>query len=123
MFIAEAGMEDDKRSDRNFAKAEAARRLARFQQGSFWIGTERTLTRARHYNLVYLHARRRPFPAFAEIVLAVQEVWPWGEVASVEEVESRLAGKWPAHLVEATIWKLVGDSAAAGHLGIWHRCV
>jgi hypothetical protein len=28
-FIAEEGMEDDKRSDRNLAKAEAARRLAR----------------------------------------------------------------------------------------------
>src|SRR6266487_165865 len=28
-FIAEAGMEDDKRGDRNLAKAEAARRLAR----------------------------------------------------------------------------------------------
>jgi hypothetical protein len=27
-FIAEAGMEDDKREDRNLAKAEAARRLA-----------------------------------------------------------------------------------------------
>ncbi len=33
-FIAEAGMEDDKRGDRNLAKAEAARRLARFQQGT-----------------------------------------------------------------------------------------
>src|SRR5215469_3234715 len=30
-FIAEAGMEDDKRSDRNLAKAEAARRLSRIQ--------------------------------------------------------------------------------------------
>jgi hypothetical protein len=40
-FIAEAGMEDDKRSDRNLAKAEAARRLARLQQGVFWIGTVR----------------------------------------------------------------------------------
>jgi len=29
-FIAEAGMEDDKRGDHNLAKAEAARRLARF---------------------------------------------------------------------------------------------
>jgi hypothetical protein len=74
------------------------------------------LTRARHYNLVYLHARRRPFPAFAEILLAVQEIWPWGEVASVEEVASRLAGSFPANLIEATIWKLVGDSLAAGHL-------
>ena len=116
LFIAEAGMEDDKRGDRNLAKAEAARRLARLRRGVFWIGTERTLTRARHYNLVFLHARRKPFPAYAEIVLAVHELWPWGEVASIEEVESRLAGRWPATLVEAAIWKLVGDSAAAGHL-------
>ena len=40
-FIAEAGMEDDKRSDRNLAKAEAARRLSRIQRGTFWIGTVR----------------------------------------------------------------------------------
>lgn len=115
-FIAEAGMEDDKRSDRNLAKAEAARRLARLQQGVFWIGTERTLTRAHNYNLVFLHARRKKFPAFAEIAGAVTEVWPWGEVATVEEIESRLTGRWPANLVEAAIWKLVGDSAAQGHL-------
>ena len=42
LFIAEAGMEDDKRGDRNLAKAEAARRLARIQRGVFWIGTERS---------------------------------------------------------------------------------
>src|SRR5437868_14238679 len=88
-FIAEAGMEDDKRKDRNLAKAEAARRLARLQRGVFWIGTERTLTKFRHYNLVFLHARRKTFPAFGDIAVALQEVWPWGEVASVEEVESR----------------------------------
>jgi hypothetical protein len=115
-FIAEAGMEDDKRSDRNLAKAEAARRLAHIQQGVFWIGTEQTLTIQRHYNLVYLHARRKSFPAFADIATALQEVWPWGEEALVEEIENRLAGRWPANLVEAAIWKLVGDSAAAGHL-------
>ena len=115
-FIAEAGMEDDKRGDRNLAKAEAARRLARLQGGVFWIGTERTLTRAYHYNLVFLHARRKAFPAFDEIVLAVQESWPWGEVTRVEEIENRLAGRWPANLVEAAIWKLVGDSLASGHL-------
>ncbi|OLB64116.1 MAG: hypothetical protein AUH94_02505 [Ktedonobacter sp. 13_2_20CM_2_54_8] len=115
-FIAEAGMEDDKRGDRNLAKAEAARRLARLQGGIFWVGTERTLTRAHHYNLVFLHARRKTFPAFAEIMLTVQEIWPWGEVASVEEIENRLVGRWPGSLVEAAIWKLVGDSLAAGHL-------
>jgi hypothetical protein len=116
LFIAEAGMEDDKRGDRNLAKAEAARRLARIQGGIFWMGTERTLTRPRHYNLVFLHARRQRFPAFAEIALAVQESWPRGEVAAVCEVESRLAGRWPANLVEAAIWKVVADAAAAGHL-------
>jgi len=115
-FIAEAGMEDDKRGDRNLAKAEAARRLACIQGGVFWIGTERTLTCAHNYNLVFLHARRKTFSAFAEIAVALQEVWPWGEVATVEEVESRLTGRWPANLVEAAIWKVVGDSAARGHL-------
>ncbi len=116
LFIAEAGMEDDKRSDRNLAKAEAARRLAGIEQGVFWIGTERTLTRARHYNLVYLHARRKSFPAFDDIAIALQEVWPWGNVASVEEIESRLEGSFPASLVEAAIWKIVADAAAKGHL-------
>src|SRR6266851_1405512 len=116
LFIAEAGMEDDKRGDRNLAKAEAARRLARIQRGVFWIGTERTLTRQRHYNLVFLHARRQSFPAFADMARAVQEIWPWGEVASVKEVESRLAQRWPANLGEAAIWKVVADAAANGHL-------
>src|SRR5229473_7849954 len=116
LFIAEAGMEDDKRGDRNLAKAEAARRLARIQRGVFWIGTERTLTRQRHYNLVFLHARRKTFPAFADIAAAVHEVWLWGEVAAVCEVASRLEHTFPAHLVEAAIWKVVGDSAAQGHL-------
>ena len=116
LFIAEAGMEDDKRGDRNQARAEAARRLARLVGGVFWIGTERTLTRQYHYNLVFLHARRKTFSAYDEVVLAVQEVWPWGEEALVEEIESRLTGRWPADLVEAAIWKLVGDSLASGHL-------
>ena len=115
-FIAEAGMEDDKRGDRNLAKADAARRLARLQQGTFWIGTEPTLTKRRYYNLVYLHARRNTFPAFADIAFAVQEVWPWGEVAPVEEIARRLSHQWPPDLVEATIWKVVADAAAQGHL-------
>ena len=112
-FIAEAGMEDDKRSDRNLAKAETARRLVHIQEGTFWIGTEHTLTCASHY---ILHAKRKVFPAYVEMVMAVQESWPWGEVASVEEIEDRLAWRWPAHLIEAATWKLVGDGLAAGHL-------
>jgi transposase len=116
MFIAEAGMEDDKRGDRNLAKAEAARRLAHLGQGIFWIGTERQLSKRHHYNLAFLHARREGFPAFADIASAVLSVWPWGEVAPVEEVARRLRDLWPPDLVEAAIWKVVADSAAAGHL-------
>ena len=115
-FIAEAGMEDDKRGDRNLAKAEAARRLARLQQGTFWIGTERTLTKRRHYNLVFLHARRKTFPAFGEIAAVLPKVWPWGEMAEVAEVAGRLSHQFPVDLVEAAIWKVVGDSASQGHL-------
>jgi transposase len=109
-------MEDDKRKDRNLAKAEAARRLASLQQGTFWIGTERTLTKRRHYNLVFLHARRKTFPAFSDIAAVLPEVWPWGEMAEVGEVASRLSHQFPVDLVEATIWKVVADAAAAGHL-------
>jgi hypothetical protein len=116
LFIAEAGMEDDKRSDRNLAKAEAARRLARRQRGVFWMGTERQLSQRRHYNLVFLHARRQTFPAFADMAAAVHAVWPWGDVAAVCEVASRLEHQFPAHLGEAAVWKVVGDSAAHGHL-------
>ncbi len=115
-FLAEAGMEDDKRGDRNLVKAEAARRLASLQQGTFWIGTERTLTKRRHYNLVFLHARRKTFPAFADIAETLQEAWPWGEMAPVSEVASRLSHQFPVDLVEAAIWKVVADAAAAGHL-------
>ena len=109
-------MEDDKRGDRNLAKAEAARRLARIQRGAFWIGTERTLTQQRHYNLVFLHARRKNFPAFADIAVALQNIWPWGEMASVEEIASRFEQRWPVALVEAAIWKVVGRQRGPGHL-------
>src|SRR5213595_216436 len=115
-FIAEAGMEDDKRGDRNLAKAEAARRLACLQQGTFWIGTARTLTKRRHYNLVFLHARRKTFPAFPDIAAVLPEVWPWGEMAEVAEVTGRLSHQFAIDLVEAAIWKVVADAAAQGHL-------
>jgi hypothetical protein len=46
LFIAEAGMEDDKRQDRNLAKAEAAGHLARIQRRVYWIGTERPCSRS-----------------------------------------------------------------------------
>ncbi len=116
LLIAEAGMEDEKRRDRQQAKAEAARRLAHFQRGVYWLGTEQTLSRQRRYNLVALHARRQPFPTFAAIEAALREVWPWGEVACVEELRQRLPERWPAVEIEAAIWKVIGDAAARGHL-------
>jgi hypothetical protein len=74
LLIAEARMEDEKRQDRQQAKAETARRLARASRGVYWIGTEQRLSLKRHYNLVFLHARRQPFPALAEIEAALREI-------------------------------------------------
>jgi hypothetical protein len=116
LLIAEAGMEDEKRLDRQQAKAEAARRLAYFRRGVYWLGTEHTLSRQRHYNLVALHVRRQSFPTFAAIEAALREVWPWGEVACVEELALRLPERWSAVEIEAAIWKVIGDAAARGHL-------
>ena len=116
LLIAEAGMEDEKRQDRQQAKAEAARRLTRRRGGVYWIGTEQTLTLQRHYNLVFLHARRQTFPAFADIESALHAAWPWGEVASVKEVVERLGEQWQEVLVEAAVWKMAADAAARGHL-------
>ena len=81
LLIAEAGMEQDKRRARNQAKAEAARKVALAQGGVYWIGTEATLLLQRHANLVFLHARRQPFPSFPELAEALQVVWPYGEAA------------------------------------------
>ena len=116
LFIAEAGLEDEKREARQQAKAEAARKLVRRLGGVYWLATEQTLSVQKHYNFVSLHARRQSFPDFAEISTALHEVWLWGEVASVEEVGSRLGDRWPASLVEAAIWKMMADAAACGHL-------
>jgi hypothetical protein len=80
LLIAEAGMEDEKRRDRQQAKAEAVRRLAHFRRGVYWLGTEQTPSRQLHYNLVALHARRQAFPTFAAIEAALREIWPWGGV-------------------------------------------
>ena len=67
LLIAEAGLEQDKRKARNRAKAEAARKVAEQQGGSYWIGTEATLAGPRHANLVFLHARRQGFPAWPQL--------------------------------------------------------
>ncbi len=48
LLIAEAGLEQDKRRERNRAKAEAARKVAELQAGVYWIGTEASLSRTRH---------------------------------------------------------------------------
>src|SRR6266487_5663199 len=58
----------------------------------------------------------RRFPPRLDIAEALASVWPWGEMVEVAEVASRLSHQFPANLVEAAIWKMVGDSAAQGHL-------
>src|SRR5258706_13822393 len=54
LLIAWEGLEQDKRRERNRAKAEAARKVAEQQAGGSWIGPEATLSRTRHAKLVFL---------------------------------------------------------------------
>jgi hypothetical protein len=116
LFIAEAGLEQDKRRERNRAKAEAARKVAEQQAGAYWIGTEATLSKTRHANLVFLHARRQTFPTWSQLEEALQVIWPWGEAACVQELVERLGERWPQAEREAAIWKRCAESAARGHL-------
>ncbi len=116
LLIAEAGMEQEKRRARNQAKAEAARKVAATLGGVYWIGTEAGLLPRRHANLVFLHARRPPFPSFQELAEALQVVWPYGEAACVQEIVARLGERWSQAEKEAAVWKTCADAAACGHL-------
>jgi len=116
LLIAEAGLEQDKRSVRHRAKAEAARNATEQQAGAYWIGTQATLSRTCHANLVFLHARRQAFPPWSQLEEAVQVVWPAGEAACVQELVERLGERWPQAEREAAIWKRCAASAARGHL-------
>src|SRR2546428_10411729 len=112
----EAGMEREKRRDRNQAKAEAACKVAAAQGGVYWIGTEATLLPKRHANLVFLHARRQPFPSFPKLAEPLRVVWPWGEAATIPKVVERLGERWSPAEKEAAVWKKCADAAACGHL-------
>jgi hypothetical protein len=131
LLIAEAGLEQDKRRERNRAKAEAARKVAEQQGGVYWIGTEATLSRTCHANLVFLHARRQAFPAWSQLEEALQVVWPWGEAACVQELVERLrvyhtldvdepGGTRSCHL--ETLCRERGPRSLAGgpHFGLTH---
>src|SRR5712672_4263694 len=75
-------------------------------KSQFYTGVNKvTLLPQRHANLVFLHARRQPFPAFQELAEALQVVWPWGEAACVQEVVERLGERWKPSEKEAAVWK------------------
>jgi hypothetical protein len=74
------------------------------------------LSRTRHANLVFLHARRQGFPAWSQLEEALQVIWPWGEAACVQELVERLGERWPQAEKEAAIWKRCAAAAARGHL-------
>ena len=79
LLIAEAGRESEKRKAQPLAKAEAARRLAQLKGGAYLIGTDENLSVRRHNNLLYLHARRQPFPTYAQIAATLLEYWQYGD--------------------------------------------
>src|SRR5579875_2186200 len=116
LLIAEAGRESEKRKGQAVAKAEAAQRLAQLKGGVYWIGTDQNLSLRRHYNLLYLHARRQSFSTYEEIAATLRASWSWGEERSASEVIKCFGSRWSEAEVEAAFWKLAGDAAAQGHL-------
>jgi transposase len=116
LLIAEAGREEEKSQGQALAKAEAARRLAQLKGGVYWLGTDKNLSELRHNNLLYLHARRRPFQTYEEIAPVILASWPYGDVRSVSELVHLFGSRWSEVEVEATVWKLVGDAMAEGRL-------
>src|SRR6266516_5884368 len=116
LLIAEAGRESEKSKGKALVKAEAARRLAQIKGGEYWIGTEMNLSERRHQNWLYLHARRQPFSTFAEIAAALEHSWPSGDMCCVSELVQLFGSPWSEAEVEAAVWKVVGDAAAAGRL-------
>lgn len=116
LLIAEAGRAAEKSQGRAVAKAEAARQLAQLKGGAYWLGTDENLSVCRHHNLMYLHTRRQSFPSFQEIAVMLLTHWPWGETRTVKELLQLFGSRWSEGEVEAAVWKLVGDAAAAGRL-------
>lgn len=84
--------------------------------GVYWIGTEEHLSLRRHHNLLYLHARRQSFPTYQEIADALRADWPWGDFRCVADWVRHLGSRWSDAEVEAAVWKLVSEAAAAGRL-------
>ena len=119
LLIAEAGVAEEKRSEQNLLKAEAARQLAKAEGGVFWIATEEqlgSLDSTWLQNLVRLHGRRMDFPTFARIRDAVLCIRPWGSPLSIPDIVKDLHATSSKVEVEATLWKMIGDAAASGHL-------
>jgi len=116
LLIAEAGLEAKKQLPQALAKAAAAQRFAQMKGGAYWIGTEANLSVRRHNNLLFLHARRQPFPTCQEIVETLLKQWPWGETHTISEFLQLFGSRWSEREVEAAFWKLVGDMAAEGRL-------
>jgi transposase len=116
LLIAEAGRESEKRQGQALAKAEAASRLAQLKGGVYWIGTDENLSERRFHNLLYLHARRQPFPTYEDIAATILAHWPWAEQHSVHEFTQYFGSRWSDAEVEAAVWKLVADMAAGGRL-------
>ena len=130
LFISEAGRAKAKRTDKELAKAAAARQFAEEHNGVFWIATEEQLRSIWYQNIQRLHTRRMGFPEYDRIRDAVLAHLPWGTYFSVKDivdgqtgssskVRDSLAGVRDSFApveLEGAIWKIIGDAAASGHL-------
>ncbi len=116
LLVAEAGLTERKAQGTALAKADAARRWAQLAGGHYWLGTDDTLSWRRHWNLVFLHARRPSFPTYAEIAPAILPFLRGGEPVPVADLVRRLGPRWSEAEVEAAAWKIAAEAAAVGHL-------
>ena len=117
LLIAEAGLEQDKRRERNRAKAEAARKVAEQQAGVLLDWRQRPPCPERVTPIwSFCMPVVRLFPPGQQLEEALQVIWPWGEAACVQELVERLGERWPQAEREAAVWKRCAESAARGHL-------
>ena len=70
----------------------------------------------RSHNWLFLHARRQPFSTYEEIAATLLAHWPFGDLRTINEFLQCFGSRWSEAEVEAAVWKLVGDAAAAGRL-------
>lgn len=115
LFVAEAGLAREKSKPASLAKAAAAREFVLAEGGEYWIGTASHISDKRYDSLKMLHSRRLVHGEPPGIAPVIRE-YLLRSARSVREVVRDLKGDFPAEVIEAVAWRLLGEAHAAGRL-------